>query len=102
MTSNIYRANQVDKSKFSFGDQTVNKYGGKSSRVKYDGSDFFIQTPRMRLPYGLGAYEDKDPNTGEVKKLNIQLICLLLVMSLMTMVSPQIKRFEIYMTLWLI
>lgn len=69
MTSNIYRANQVDKSKFSFGDQTVNKYGGKSSRVKYDGSDFFIQTPRMRLPYGLGAYEDKDPNTGEVKKV---------------------------------
>ena len=68
MTSNIYRANQVDIKKFSFGDQTVNKYGGKSSRVKYDGSDFFLQTPRMRLPYGLGAYEDKDPNTGEVKK----------------------------------
>lgn len=69
MTSNIYRANQVDIKKFSFGDQTVNKYGGKSSRVKYEGSDFFLQTPRMRLPYGLGTYEDKDPNTGEIKKV---------------------------------
>ena len=95
MTSNIYRANQVDKSKFSFGDQTVNKYGGKSSRVKYDGSDFFIQTPRMRLPYGLGAYEDKDPNTGEVKKVKYSINMSFTVMSLMTMVSPQIKRFEI-------
>ena len=69
MTSNIYRANQVDIKKFNFADQQVNKYGGKSSRVKYDGSDFFLQTPRMRLPYGLGQYEDKDPNTGEVKRV---------------------------------
>ena len=72
MTSNIYRANQVDIKKFNFGDQQVNKYGGKSSRVKYDGSDFFLQTPRMRLPYGLGQYEDKDPNTGEVKRVKCE------------------------------
>ena len=67
MTSTIYRANQVDITKFSFGDQQTNKYGGKSSRCRYDGSDFFLQVPRMRLPFGLGTYEDKDPNTGEIK-----------------------------------
>ena len=67
MTGQILRANDVDMTKFTFCDPTVNKYGGKSARVKYDGRDFVIQTPRMRLPYGLGTYEEKDKHGAVVK-----------------------------------
>jgi hypothetical protein len=67
MSGQILRANQVDLSKFTFCDPTVNKYGGKSARVKYDGKDFMIQTPRMRLPFGLGAYEEKDKSGNVIK-----------------------------------
>ena len=65
--SGILRANQVNFSKFSFSDPIVNKYGGKSARVKYDGKDFMIQTPRMKLPFGLGVYEEKDKNGAVIK-----------------------------------
>lgn len=68
MAGTIHRANQVDVSNFSFGDIVVNKYGGKSSRVKYNGEDFYFQTPRMRLPYGLGCYEEKDGDGNILKK----------------------------------
>ena len=67
MSSSIHRPQTVDFSKFQFGDPTVNKYGGKSCRVKYDNSDFYIQLPRMRLPYGLGVYQEKDKD-GNVTK----------------------------------
>jgi hypothetical protein len=60
MSGSIYRANTVDISKFTFGEQSANNYGGKSCRIKYDGQDFYIQTPRMRLPYGISIYEEKD------------------------------------------
>lgn len=68
MAGTIYRANQVDVSNFSFGDIVVNKYGGKSSRVKYSGEDFYFQTPRMRIPYGLGCYEETDGDGNTIKK----------------------------------
>ncbi len=67
MSGQILRANQVDFSKFSFSDPIVNKYGGKSARVRYDGKDFMIQTPRMRLPFGLGVYEEKDKSGSVIK-----------------------------------
>ena len=70
MSGSIYRANTVDISKFTFGEQSANNYGGKSCRIKYDGQDFYIQTPRMRLPYGISIYEEKDKQnnpTGKVK-----------------------------------
>ena len=68
MAGKIYRANQVDVSQFAFGDIVVNKYGGKSSRVKYNGEDFYFQTPRMRFPYGLGCYEETDGEGNTIKK----------------------------------
>ena len=68
MAGTIHRANTVDVSNFSFGDLAVNKYGGKSSRVKYNGEDFYFQTPRMRLPYGLGCYEETDGDGNSIKK----------------------------------
>lgn len=63
---NIYRANNVDFSKFSFSEPVTNKHGGRSSRVKYAGQDFYFQTPRMRLPYGLGKWVDTK-NTENIK-----------------------------------
>lgn len=63
----IHKPTNVDASKFSFGDIQINQYGGKSCRVKYDGEDFMFQTPRMRLPYGLGVYEEKDGDGNVIK-----------------------------------
>lgn len=71
-SGSIYRSNTVDFTKFQFGDVETNAYGGKSLRVKYDGQSFMIQTPRMRLPYGLGKYEEKD-KSGEVIKTKYSL-----------------------------
>ena len=63
----IHKPSNVDVSKFSFGDIQVNQYGGKSCKVKYDGEDFMFQTPRMRCPYGLGAFEEKDGDGNVIK-----------------------------------
>ena len=67
MQAQINRPQTVDFSKFQFGDPSVNKYGGKSCRVKYNNQDFYIQLPRMRLPYGLGEYQEKDGDGKVVK-----------------------------------
>lgn len=67
MAYKINRANNVDFDKFSFGDVQVNKYGGKSSRVQYNGKDFYLQTPRLRLPYGLGAYQERNSDDEVIK-----------------------------------
>lgn len=72
MDHDIHRANKVDISKFTFDEPETNKYGGKSCTVKYDGKPFFIQTPRCRLPYCLGKYEEKDA-TGNVVKTKYSL-----------------------------
>ena len=68
MNTSIHKPKTVNTNNFEFGDITVNKYGGKSCKVRYTGSDFYLQIPRSRLPYGLGVYEEKDPNSGAVTK----------------------------------
>jgi len=68
----IHKASNVDVSKFTFSDIQVNQYGGKSCKVKYEGEDFMFQIPRMRCPYGLGAYEEKDGD-GNVTKTKYSL-----------------------------
>ena len=60
--ASIHRANTVNFKNFEFNEPTVNKYGGKSCTIKYNGQDFYIQTPRCRLPYGLGKYVPNDSN----------------------------------------
>ena len=63
---NIYRTNQFKTitknipTKVEYGEVTTNKYGGRNCKVKYDGKDFLLQTPRMRLPYGLSVYQDPE------------------------------------------
>lgn len=58
----VYLVNEVDPSKFKFGKVEINKYGGKSVRVSYDGNDFpfLLQLPRVRMPFGLGKYQDEN------------------------------------------
>lgn len=63
----IHKPSNVDVSKFTFGDIQTNQYGGKSCKVKYEGEDFMFQTPRMRCPYGLGVYEEKDGDGNVIK-----------------------------------
>jgi hypothetical protein len=65
MTGNIYRAANIDLKNFTFEEPEINKYGGKSCSVKYKGNPFYIQTPRCRLPYCLGKYDD--PQGGRTK-----------------------------------
>lgn len=69
MSSTIHRANNVATEQLVFGDPVTNKYGGKSCSVKYNGADLLIQTPRMRLPFGLSKYEVMD-NDGNVSRTN--------------------------------
>lgn len=59
MTTQIQRPKTVDVDHgVEFGEITVNKYGGKSCKIKCNGQDLYVQFPRMRLPYGLGIYQE--------------------------------------------
>ena len=69
----INRAKNIDMTKFQFEEPEINKYGGKSCNVLYNGKPLYIQTPRCRLPYCLGKYEEKDPKTGQVLKTKYSL-----------------------------
>lgn len=64
---NIQTAGTVDFNKIKIDGIKTNKYGGRSARINYDGGRFLLQTPRMRLPYGMGIFEEKDAD-GRVKK----------------------------------
>lgn len=63
--TDVIRAAKVEMNKFEFQEPEVNKYGGKNCNVKYNGKPFYVQTPRCRLPYCLGKYED--PQGGRTK-----------------------------------
>jgi exonuclease III len=69
---NIQTAGTADFSKIKIDGIKTNKYGGRSARINYDGGRFLLQTPRMRLPYGLGVYEEKDAE-GRVTKTRYSL-----------------------------
>lgn len=64
-TQNVLRAATIEMKNFNFEEPQLNKYGGKSCNVKYNGKPFYIQTPRCRLPYCLGKYDD--PQGGRTK-----------------------------------
>lgn len=64
---NIQTSGTVDFNKIKIDSIKTNKYGGRSARINYDGGRFLIQTPRLRLPYGLGVYEEKDAEGRVVK-----------------------------------
>ena len=67
MTGILRNLNDIDMKKLTFGEPEINKYGGKSCSVKYDGKPFVIQTPRCRCPFGLGQYDETDASGNVVK-----------------------------------
>jgi hypothetical protein len=72
-----HRASSIDISKIKFGEIVTNKYGGKSSPIQYNGEPLYIQTPRMKLPYGLSMNIEKDKNgkplEGKSPKYSLQM-----------------------------
>jgi hypothetical protein len=67
----IRKISEIDFSKVTFSEPKTNPHGGKGAAVYYDGEELLIQTPRMRLPFGLSRYEEEDKvtkqKTGKVK-----------------------------------
>jgi len=61
---NVVLAKNVDVSKFKYSAPRVLSNQSKSVYVNYEGSPLTIQTPLVRLPYGLGDWND---NTTEAK-----------------------------------
>lgn len=63
MSGTIIKITDLDLKKVSFSEPITNSYGGVSVVLRYGGQPLMIQTPKMRLPFGLGKYEDKDDPT---------------------------------------
>ena len=67
----IRKVSEIDFSKVTFSEPKTNPHGGKGAAVFYDGEELLIQTPRMRLPFGLSRFEEEDKvtkqKTGKVK-----------------------------------
>jgi len=60
-TSAIISAATLDINKVSFGDIRMNKAGGKSVQIKYNGQSLQIRIPRMGYPMGVNI---KDTDNG--------------------------------------
>ena len=67
-TGQVHRKlNEIDMNKLTFGEPEINKYGGKSCKIEYDGQPLTFQTPRCRAPFGLGRYDETDPSGNVLK-----------------------------------
>jgi hypothetical protein len=67
-TGQVHRKlNEIDMNKLTFGEPEINKYGGKSCKIEYDGQPLTFQTPRCRVPFGLGRYDETDPSGNVLK-----------------------------------
>jgi hypothetical protein len=64
--SDVIRSKTFNSKMITFSDVKTNKYGGKSVYINYDGGKLRIQTPKMKLPYGLIEDEIRDKTTDEV------------------------------------
>jgi hypothetical protein len=67
---NVVLAKNVDVSKFKYSAPRTLENQSKSVYVNYEGSPLTIQTPLVRLPYGIGDWNDKNAETskaGETK-----------------------------------
>lgn len=63
-SNSIHLTSQISKkdveSNVTFNPLATNKYGGKFSKVLYNGQWFYNQWPRMKSPFGFSKYEAKD------------------------------------------
>ena len=68
---NVVLAKNVDVSKIKYSAPRTLDNQSKSIYVNYEGSSITIQTPLVRLPYGVGDWNDKnvdEKSTGETKQ----------------------------------
>jgi hypothetical protein len=68
MQTILKRGTEVDFTEIEYG--TIKDLGsqrGSAIYVNMEGKALVLQTPKMRSPFGLSKYEDKDKETGEVK-----------------------------------
>ena len=64
----IQKAENVSTNEIQFSPIKTNNYGGKFASVTYKGAWMSLQTPtKMRAPFGMKVYENRDPKTGELK-----------------------------------
>ena len=75
---NTLRAKQIDFSKIVIGDAKTNDNGNKSAYIGYNGEQFFVQTPPLRVAFTMskfGADKDAKPEfvPGVVEKYGLQM-----------------------------
>jgi hypothetical protein len=59
-TNAIVNVNNIDVSKITFSEIRVNKAGGKSVQIKYNGQSLQIRVPKMSYPAGLNVRIDEN------------------------------------------
>jgi hypothetical protein len=62
---NVVLAKNVDVSKFKYSAPRTLENQSKSVYVNYEGSPLTIQTPLVRLPYGIGDWNDKNAESNK-------------------------------------
>ena len=62
MSMNIVKVEDLDVSKIKLSKINVNKYGGKSLYLNYDGSKtpLYLRLPTMMAPFGMNKWEDEN------------------------------------------
>ena len=66
--SSVLLPKNVDLSLVEISETQVNKFGGKTARIRYNGGQrLYLQTPKLRTPFGLNCWEEKDED-GRVTK----------------------------------
>lgn len=56
----ILKPEELDFSKISFSSVRTNGFGGKSVYMYYDKKRLYLRLPKMRSPFGAGAYQESD------------------------------------------
>ena len=64
----VTKYNNFEVNNVTFSEPKMNKYGGKSVYLNYNGKPLFLQTPNLFLPYGLGEYDVKDSSGNPTGK----------------------------------
>jgi hypothetical protein len=66
--SSVLLPKNVDLSLVEISETQINKWGGKTARIRYNGGQkLYLQTPKLRTPFGLNCWEEKDED-GKVTK----------------------------------
>ena len=66
--SSVILPKNFDLSLVEISETQVNKFGGKTARIRYDGGNkLYLQTPKLRTPFGLNCWEEKD-DEGNITK----------------------------------